>query len=445
MTLGTGERLKRTTLPKGPPKKPERRGTPGHSPALQRKMETNKHEEEEAEEEEKENETQIRVEADPEPETAEETGETGLTYMNLNAEGEAESVEGKIDEPPWEGGDEESEGKDGGERREQAKDRRTSRRAKRQREKQEKDRERQEEKERRQKERERRLKEKSPTPERRLKEKSPTPERRLKDKSKSPTPEVSDSPALPPREKPRPLTDGEKEELREKEEEKEREREEVERDENAAKAAEVVMITKPSNVTACGQPISVVFDTRSAGEGSLTAVCKGTKTEAVETSVQEELSGHYCIQFTPSQGDMFMLSVLWSGHNVPGSPFLINLNLLPPAENTSLNSNEDKGEEGEKEVEQSDGPREDIATQPRGNGLGKEGEGGEVIKNAQEEVPKNSANDGSRETSPGVKSPVILVNDEDPFNMAYQASRMLGKSSLRLIRLVECSVSPHCD
>ena len=427
MTLGTGELLKRTTLPKGPPKKPERRGTPGHSPSVQRKFETDEREEEA--------ETQFQVEAEPETETV-ETGETGLMYMNLNAEGQVGSVEGGIEEAPWERSDEEAEKKDGEPPREKAKDRRTSHRAKRQREKQEKDRERQEEKERRQKERERRLKEKSPTPERRLKEKSksPIPERRLKDKSKSPTPEARDSPALPPREK-RPLTNGEhkKEEEMVKEEEKDKKSEED--DENAAKAAEVVMTTKPNDVATCGQPISAVFDIRSAGEGSLSAVCKGTKTKTVESSVQEESNGHYRIQFTPTEADMFMLSVLWSGHNVPGSPFLINLNLLPPAE-TPPGGTRDEGEEGgeRREMEQSDGGHAEITNQPRENRVDKEGGKREDKRSHKEEVkevPRESVREGSREMrekSPGVTSPVILVSDEDPFDMAYQASRILGKS-----------------
>jgi hypothetical protein len=354
-------------------------------------------------------------------------------YMNLNAEGQVGSVEGGIEEAPWERSDEEAEKKDGEPPREKAKDRRTSHRAKRQREKQEKDRERQEEKERRQKERERRLKEKSPTPERRLKEKSksPTPERGLKDKSKSPTPEARDSPALPPREK-RPLTNGEhkKEEEMVKEEEKDKKSEED--DENAAKAAEVVMTTKPNDVATCGQPISAVFDIRSAGEGSLSAVCKGTKTKTVETSVQEESNGHYRIQFTPTEADMFMLSVLWSGHNVPGSPFLINLNLLPPAE-TPPGGTRDEGEEGgeRREMEQSDGGHAEITNQPRENRVDKEGGKREDKRSHKEEVkevPGESVKEGSREMrekSPGVTSPVILVSDEDPFDMAYQASRIL--------------------
>ena len=405
--------------------KPERRGTPGHSPCVQRKFETD--------EREREMETQFQAEA--EPETA-ETGETGLMYMNLNAEGQVGSVEGGIEEAPWERSDEEAEEKDGEPPREKAKDRRTSRRAKRQREKQEKDRERQEEKERRQKERERRLKEKSPTPERRLKDKSksPTPERRLKDKSKSPTPEACDSPALPPREK-SPLTNGEhnKEEEMVKDEENDKRSEED--DENAAKAAEVVMTTKLNDIAACGQSISVVFDTRSAGEGSLSAVCKGTKTETVETSFHEESNGHYRIQFTPTAADMFMLSVLWSGHNVPGSPFLINLNLLPPAE-TPPGGTRGGGEEGgeTREMEQSDGCLGEIANQPRENGVDREGEEhGDKRSHKEEvkEVPGESVKEGSREMrgkSPGVTSPVILVSDEDPFDMAHRAGRMLGKS-----------------
>ena len=378
------------------------------------------------EEIEEETEAQLQDEADVEAETA-ATGDTGLMYMNLSAEGEAGKSEGEIQAAaPWDGRDEEREGKP----REQAKDRVTSRRSKRQREKQERDREKQEEKERRQKEkkeeRERKMRSKSPTPERKSnKSKSPTPERRLKDRSKSPTPEVSDSPALPPREKINSPTNGEQ-----KKEEKE---EEQQQDEAAAKAAEVVMKTKPNDVTACGQPISVTFDTRGAGKGSLTAVCKGTKTERVQTSIQEEPTGHYRVQFTPEQADMFMLSVYWGGHNVPGSPFLINLNLLPSATETSPGTQNGGGHEGGewREIEQSDGWEvEEVTNQPRENRLNEDGGDKKGSKLEAKEVAEKLTKDSSgevREGSLGVKSPVILVSDEDPFNMAYEASRMLGK------------------
>ena len=86
--------MKRTTLPHEAPKKPERRGTPGHSPfhtpVLDRKS---------SEPEETENETEIQVEEVKE-------AEEGSMYMNLNAEGEIDSAEGELDELPWDGGEE---------------------------------------------------------------------------------------------------------------------------------------------------------------------------------------------------------------------------------------------------------------------------------------------------------------------------------------------------
>ena len=390
VTLGTGERLKRTTLPEAAPKKPERRNTPKHTPsttpAMERKLEKVKTEEDE--------ETETQVEGDAEP------GDSGLMYMNLTAEGEVDSAEGEIDEAPWDGGGEEGEGRDGTPR-EQAKDRVTSRRVNRQREKIEQDRERQEERVRRQR------------------EKKDDRERKLKEKSKSPPPpEASNSPALPPRERGDSLTNGE------------HEKEEKKCNENAAKAAEVVMTTRPNDVTACGQPIAVAFDTRGACEGSLTAVCKGTKTNDVETTVREESPGQYWVRFTPEVADMFMLSVCWSGCAVPGSPFLINLNLLPPAIPTADSRGE--GEDGKKregEVEQSGSGHVEVKKEgePGENGLdgerGGENDGEEGTKEG--EVTEDSSKRSSREMRE--KSPVIVVSDEDPFDMAYAASRLLGE------------------
>ena len=325
----------------------------------------------------------------------EEVVEEGLMYMNLNAEGDFDSAEGELDEPPWEGDGEEGEGETGREPREQARDRRTSRRARKQREKLEREREKQEERERRQR------------------EKKEEKERKLKEKSKSPPPaDVTNSPAIPPREKSDTLTNG----VVDREEEEEEEEEEYD-EESALRASKVLVTQQPTQVTACGQPVDVVFDTSSAGEGALSAVCKGTKSTAVDTTiVQEETSGHYRVQFTPRHADVFMLSVRWGRHAVPGSPFLINLNLLPsaacPESSEGVVGTEGGGDQ----------------TVVRENGVVKgEGEGEGA---AREESTGGGVQEGKRESKVQEmreKSPVIVVSDEDPFNMAYEASRMLGK------------------
>ena len=458
VTLGTGERFKRTTLPHEAPRKPERR-TPGHSPSTTPALQRKKEEEEEEDEREGESEVPGGGVGVGENKTEPETG-TGLMYMNLNAEGEVDSAEGEIDEPPWEGSDE---GEREGRPREAARDKRTSRRAKRQRERLSRDRERQEEKERRQR------------------EKREERDRKLKEKSKSPPPlETTNNPALPLKERTESLANGKHE--REKED-----------DRNSTKAAEVVMTAKPNDVTACGQSIVTTFDTRGAGEGSLTAVCKGTKTKTVETSVCETSNGEYRVKFTPEEADMFMLGVCWCGVDVPGSPFLINLNLLPPAEQSASGEGEreeggreegEREEGGREEGEREEGGREEGGREEGGREEGgreeggreeggrEEGgreEGGREIEqsdgggNAEardkvDQPPKKDEleeaerdptklNNGQRNgrgedgTNGGEvaevtgkrdsremreKSPVIVVS-EDPFDMAYEAQRLLGK------------------
>ena len=350
---------------------------------------------------EEEEQVEVDVEVEPEPNTM---------YMNLTAEGEVDTANGKVEEPLGEGEKEE----DKGPPRETAVDRRTSRRQKREREKVEKDREKQEERERKERER-------KEEKERKLREKS---------KSKSPPPVDSPSPILFPKErvKASPTEDANATNGTDKE-----------RDEST-QGPSVVMIKPPNKITACGEQIDTMFDTTNAGEGELTAVCKGTKVVAVETNVVEESPGKYRIQFTPEMADMYMLSVRWRGSDIAGSPFLINLNLLEPAQN-SEEENKENGQDGKNDV-----PVKEQLTEPskeNGDREGeREGEGegerqreeGEAVKEKDKDLKPNVAENGAsqdqaehtprdlREMSPQI---VVSVSD-DPFDMAYEARRLLG-------------------
>lgn len=313
--------------------------------------------------------------------------EEGSMYMNLNAEGEIGSAEGELDELPWDGG-EEREGETRGEPREVARDRRTTRQAKRQREKEEKEREKQKERERKQK------------------EKKEEKERKIKEKSKSPPPAgTPDSPSILPREKTDTLTNGDYRHDDDNDKDKEG-------DDSALRAREVVVTKQPNQITSCGQTINVSFDTSNAGDGNLSAVCKGTKNTVVDTTIsKDEKTGHFSVAFTPNHADMFVLSVKWCGHDVQGSPFLINLNLLPSAE-LQTQSEEDKKKRSEES--QTNAKLKENGVQVKMDGIA-EGVKEETRPNEMQEMRG--------------KSPVILVNDEDPFNMAHEASRMLGKFS----------------
>ena len=437
VTLGTGERMKRTTLPRSPPKKPQRHITPNASPMntpeMSRKQEGG--EGEKGSEAVPESGTGTQTEGD-----VEEEPEHPSMYMNLTAEGDVDSMEGELEEPLWEGDEEEGEqevrGK--GKPREEARDRRSSRRQKREREKSEREREKQERKQKEREEKEekrvRRTREKS-------KSTSPGPEESMKEKS----------PPLPERNTTTVVDDGH----------------EDEEDASASRASEVVVVEPPGQVTACGQVINVIFDTSDAGEGTLTAVCKGTKVEGVETRVMEETAGKYRIQFTPDVGDVYMLSVQWGGKHVPGSPFLINLNLLPPARKV------EKEKEGGEVKDDGSSEGEKVAEKLKENGIG--GGEGEEVKgkvnveqevegkvDAKQEVKRKTDVEQEvkgkvdvkqevkrktdveqevkekgkskpevkekEEVKHGVKekSPEIIIS-EDPFDMAYKASRILGK------------------
>ena len=67
-------------------------------------------------------------------------------------------------------------------------------------------------------------------------------------------------------------------------------------------------------------------DCLNAGSGKLTASCQGEKYGAVQHDITEkEGYGQYDVSFTPLCPDIYKLSILWEGKDVPGSPFRINL------------------------------------------------------------------------------------------------------------------------
>jgi thiol-disulfide isomerase/thioredoxin len=356
-------------------------------------------------------------------------GEQASMYMNLNAEGEVDSAEGELDEPEWAGGEGEEQKKEEP-RREAVTDRKTSRKQKREREKQERDRERQSERERKQRERreekERKLKEKSKSPPpdaprsplftMKEKSKSPppnaphSPSLTTKEKSKSPPPNSSNSPPLPTRE--RTASDSTLTQSTSSE-----------RDEDE-RASKVVVTQQPNQISACGQPVYAVFDTTNAGKGILSASCKGTKVSAVDTRVSADANGHYRVQFTPGTADMYMLSVRWCGKDVKGSPFLINLNLLPPAPDPETDESNVRAKLAEEKREM------------KGEGETKgEGEGqSEITK--QEEKGGEEAEEQAKRVSQEMreKSPLIVVSDADPFDMAYEASRLLEEQRRRALQ-----------
>ena len=134
----------------------------------------------------------------------------------------------------------------------------------------------------------------------------------------------------------------------------------------------VTVAEPPGQITGCRQPIGVVFDATKAGEGTLTGTCTGAKVGSLPTKVKEVREGVYRVHFLPNESDIYMLSVQWGGTDVAGSPFTINLSRLPPASAVQV----------------------------------------EETRKGQGAVEEDSSE---------------FVVSDDPFEMAYQASRMLGE------------------
>ena len=91
--------------------------------------------------------------------------------------------------------------------------------------------------------------------------------------------------------------------------------------------ANKVIVTEPESYELL-QPVHYKIDTFSAGNGALAAICRGEKygdVESVWLNITKEGTAHYDLSFTPYHPDMYNLSIQWSGKDVPGSPFKVNL------------------------------------------------------------------------------------------------------------------------
>ena len=158
----------------------------------------------------------------------------------------------------------------------------------------------------------------------------------------------------------------------------------------------VTVAETPSQISGCGVPIDIVFNATQAGKGTLTASCTGSKIGDVPTTVTGQREGIFSVKLTPTVADVFTLSVFWGGKEISGSPFSLNLSRLSSVAKTSGQQTE-----GEK----ASAKEEKAATK------GKEKE--------EEEVEEVS---------------------DDPFEMAFQASRMLGQCIQNKYIVVSCIV-----
>ena len=85
-----------------------------------------------------------------------------------------------------------------------------------------------------------------------------------------------------------------------------------------------VEVTEPESYELL-QPVHYKVDAFDAGNGKLTATCKGEDIALVHLNMIEEDIGQYDLSFTPHHPDLYKLSIHWSGRQVHGSPFKVNL------------------------------------------------------------------------------------------------------------------------
>ena len=95
-------------------------------------------------------------------------------------------------------------------------------------------------------------------------------------------------------------------------------------------ANKVRLVSLPATSVEPGAPLALGFDTSKAGEGDMKVACNGDKSGEVACKLDTDSDdrNRKNVSFIPPQPDIYHLSVTWSGENVPGSPFKINL--LPP-------------------------------------------------------------------------------------------------------------------
>ena len=86
---------------------------------------------------------------------------------------------------------------------------------------------------------------------------------------------------------------------------------------------ERVVVTGPQQKGGPGGPIELAVDTTSLPRGKLESHCQ-FKNHTVSVQVKEESPKVYSLSFTPEEPAVYLWSVLFHGHHIPGSPFRID-------------------------------------------------------------------------------------------------------------------------
>ena len=88
--------------------------------------------------------------------------------------------------------------------------------------------------------------------------------------------------------------------------------------------ASKVKVTEPEWLE-ISKPLHYKVNTLNAGFGNLIMTCRGERYGTIQLDISEEGTAQYDISFTAHHPDMYKLSIQWSGKEVPGSPFKVNL------------------------------------------------------------------------------------------------------------------------
>ena len=94
--------------------------------------------------------------------------------------------------------------------------------------------------------------------------------------------------------------------------------------------ANKVVVVQPKGLLELSKPVAFTCNISQAGSGMLTASCRGEKLGSTLVDVAEVDSDHYTVSFTPYSPDRYSVKIEWSGAEVKGSPFRVNLLPIVP-------------------------------------------------------------------------------------------------------------------
>ena len=96
---------------------------------------------------------------------------------------------------------------------------------------------------------------------------------------------------------------------------------------SAVNADKIAICEPPTAMLEAGQAIGICFDTSKGGKGVLSASCQGERIgdTPIIVSPRPLAKDKYDVKFLPPEPDVYVVKVFWSGVEIKGSPFTVNL------------------------------------------------------------------------------------------------------------------------